>query len=541
MNGKRVCALVLGLAWMGWMGWAGAQAPGAAGQATAGKAKMSCAVNRDAPSEAEKALSRDEYQAALDLYAKMAASAPDVSKEGTIRALLGQSKLKAAEDQATAWTAEQPASAAAAAAMAEVQYRRGELPQALRTALEGQKLDPCNPRIYLVASRIQHLVGNYATAKRQIEVAHKLAPEDLEIRQEWIGTLPRAQREEEYAGMLKDQSALSEKDRKELEDSLEHAKNYSKTDCQLTEPVEKTKIPMQPIMDGPNDREGLALDVMFNGKRRRLEIDTGASGILLSRGAASGLGLASEQKLLSGGVGDQGNVATSIAHVQSIRIGNMEFRDCPVELLEKRGRLDIDGLIGGDFFSKYVVTLDFITLNLQLDPMPPRPDEAAKTEVDDNAPVFHDRYTPPAMKDWARVYRQGHMMLIPVSLGKASDKLFLIDTGAGLMSISPAAAREVTKVDGGSDMEVYGISGQVNKVYSTRNFELTFGGLKQRVDSMTAFDTTNISEDVGVEVSGFLGAPVLNRMVLRIDYRDNLVKFDYDASKDPINKMASQY
>jgi hypothetical protein len=75
----------------------------------------------------------------------------------------------------------------------------------------------------------------------------------------------------------------------------------------------------------------------------------------------------------------------------------------------------------------------------------------------------------------------------------------------------------------------------VDKVYSTRNFDLIFGGLKQRVDSMTAFDTTSLSEDVGVEVSGFLGAPVLNRMILRIDYRDNLVKFDYDPAKDPIN------
>jgi hypothetical protein len=213
----------------------------------------------------------------------------------------------------------------------------------------------------------------------------------------------------------------------------------------------------------------------------------------------------------------------------------MEFRNCPVEFLEKRGRLDIDGLIGGDFFSKYLVTLDFITQNLQLDPLPPRPDEQAKTENDEDAPVFHDRYTAPAMKDWTRVYRQGHLMLTQVSLGKATDKLFLIDTGAGLMSISPAAAREVTKVDGGSDVEVFGVSGQVDKVYSTRNFDLIFGGLKQRVDSMTAFDTTSLSEDVGVEVSGFLGAPVLNRMILRIDYRDNLVKFDYDPAKDPIN------
>jgi hypothetical protein len=177
---------------------------------------------------------------------------------------------------------------------------------------------------------------------------------------------------------------------------------------------------------------------------------------------------------------------------------------------------------------------------MQLDPLPPRPDAQASATEDEDAPVFRDRYVPPEMKDWTKIFREGHMMLVQVGLGKVSDKLFLIDTGAGLMSISPAAAREVTKVEGNSDMEVVGIAGKVNKVYETRNFDLVFAGLKLPVDSMTAFDTTNISHDVGVEVSGFLGAPVLNRLVLRIDYRDNLVKFDYDPKKDPINDVRTR-
>jgi predicted aspartyl protease len=542
MRSWRFGALLCAMAWMGWIGGMSAQAPGAPvasgtpAQAAAAKpGRMSCIVNKEPPSEAEKALSREEYASALDLYGKMAATDPNGSKAGVIRTLIEQNKVKEAEDQAKAWAAEQPQNFNAAEVMAEVLYRKGEIRDAFLAEVELVKEDPCLPRMYLTTSRIQRLIGNYATAKRQIDLAHRLAPGDLEIRGDWIGTLPRAQRLEEDEALLKDQTALSEKDRKELEDSLEHAKDYNKTDCQLTEPVEKAKIPIQSIMDGPSDRAGFALDVYFNGKRRRLEIDTGASGILLSRGAASSLGLVREQKLRTGGVGDEGGVATSIAHVQSIKIGSMEFRNCPVELLEKRNRLDIDGLIGGDFFRKYLVTLDFVTLNMQLDPLPPRPDVQASTAEDEDVPVFHDRYVPPEMKDWTKIYREGHMMLTVVSLGKATDKLFLIDTGAGLMSISPTAAREVTKVDGGSGMEVYGISGQVNKVYSTRNFELIFGGLRQHVDSMTAFDTTNISHDVGLEVSGFLGAPILNRMVLRIDYRDNLVKFDYDPKKDPIN------
>jgi hypothetical protein len=120
-----------------------------------------------------------------------------------------------------------------------------------------------------------------------------------------------------------------------------------------------------------------------------------------------------------------------------------------------------------------------------------------------------------------------------VSLNGAKEKLFLVDTGAGLMSISPAAAREVTKVDGDSNMHVYGVSGEVDKVFSTRKFTLRFAYIALPVDSMTAFDTTSLSHSTGIEVSGFLGAPVLNRLVMHIDYRDNLIKFDYDEKKDP--------
>ena len=112
-----------------------------------------------------------------------------------------------------------------------------------------------------------------------------------------------------------------------------------------------------------------------NGKRRRLEIDTGASGLTLSRSAAAGLGLTRERQIESFGVGDNGNVTTSIAHVESVRIGNLEFRNCAVDILEQRKALDIDGLIGGDVFSKYLLTLDYPKLQMRLNQLPPRPDE----------------------------------------------------------------------------------------------------------------------------------------------------------------------
>ncbi len=58
-----------------------------------------------------------------------------------------------------------------------------------------------------------------------------------------------------------------------------------------------------------------------------------------------------------------------------------------------------------------------------------------------------------------------------------------------------------------------------------------FAGLRYLVQSLTAFDTPALSRSAGVEISGFLGAAVLRRMTLRIDYRDDLIDFKYDPKR----------
>jgi len=337
---------------------------------------------------------------------------------------------------------------------------------------------------------------------------------------------------------------LDAKDRKNLLESLAHEKDYSKSDCQLVQPADNAEFHMEEMMEDANHRRSFGLYVKFNGSQRTLEMDSGASGITLSRAAASRLKLSHDEKLEIGGIGDEGSIPSAIAHVQSIRIGGLEFRNCPVTIFEKGDKLGIDGLIGTDFFKKYLVTLDFPGRKVQLSPLPKRPGEPIEDvskQEDDGIPVFHDRYIAPEMKDWTMVWRDGHYLLIPVSIGAAKDKLFLIDTGSESMLISPAAAREVTKVHGDFDTHMFGVSGEVKHVYETQKFVVTFGHVRLPVDSMTAVDTDELSKDEGIELSGFLGAPVLNRLVLQIDYRDNLVNLKYDKNKDPVNLAPTSF
>jgi hypothetical protein len=75
------------------------------------------------------------------------------------------------------------------------------------------------------------------------------------------------------------------------------------------------------------------------------------------------------------------------------------------------------------------------------------------------------------------------------------------------------------------------MSGNVDKVFSANKAVLEFGHLRQENQDMTAFDTKSMSDGVGTEVSGFLGFVLLRFLDIKIDYRNALVDFEYDAKR----------
>jgi hypothetical protein len=112
------------------------------------------------------------------------------------------------------------------------------------------------------------------------------------------------------------------------------------------------------------------------------------------------------------------------------------------------------------------------------------------------------------------------------------NELFLLDTGSDSNLISPRAARGVTDLSHNYFGEIAGLSGEVDEVFRAGKFTLSFAGLRMDAPAMTSIDMTKMSHGAGVEVSGIIGAPALFRMVMHIDYRDNLVKFEYDPKKN---------
>ena len=450
-------------------------------------------------------------------------------------------------------------------ALGEVYFRQGQIPKAEKEWIDVINSGHQAARAYFGLARVRWAISMNKTAKAFIDKAHGIDPNDPEIKRSWIDTLKRSERIKYYETYLVEPNDSDADERRGLESYLSYLKERSKRSgrsCHLVSKVTNTETPLVRLLMDPEHLRGYGLSVALNGAKAKLMLDTGASGIVVKRHIAEQAGITKLTETEIWGVGDKGRRSAYIGMANSIRIGELEFQDCPVEVMESRSVAGEDGLIGADVFADFLVEIDFPREKLKLSELPERPgqvdqqlalnnqedgsddEEAAASKADTAAEGDakktaseagssgpQDRYIAPEMQSFTRVFRFGHDLLVPTKIGNAPDKLFLLDSGALTNAISPAAAREVTKVHGDSDMIVKGISGSVKNVYSANKAVLQFGRLRQENQDMLSFDTSSISESSGTEVSGFLGFVLLRFLDIKIDYRDALVDFSFDRKQ----------
>ena len=140
--------------------------------------------------------------------------------------------------------------------------------------------------------------------------------------------------------------------------------------CRLVSNTETATIPFAALMRDGTHIRAFGLEVKFNDHNARLQIDTGASGLVISRSVADHAGLKQFSQMEVGGVGSQGRKSAYTAFADDIKIGSLEFRDCRVEVIDQRNVVDVDGLIGMDVFSRFLITLDYPMRQLLLAPLP---------------------------------------------------------------------------------------------------------------------------------------------------------------------------
>lgn len=120
------------------------------------------------PSPAEKAYLDGKASEAESLYREALSKSPHDATltAGLVRSLLREQKVEDAASTVNAELVLAPNSVPLLTALAEVQYRQGKIAEAAGTADQAYRIDPCNPRLYLLRARILRLNSVYLRAQR---------------------------------------------------------------------------------------------------------------------------------------------------------------------------------------------------------------------------------------------------------------------------------------------------------------------------------------------------------------------------------------
>jgi predicted aspartyl protease len=419
---------------------------------------------------------------------------------------------------------EAPESAAAHEFTGEVLFRRGDFAQAEGEFQRASKLDSNFALAWWGRARIAKCTSRRKTASQNILRAHELDPKDLRISHDWAMSL----RGQQHVDALQTYLSLLDpvRDADQLRDLRQYILLYKALNGRkimvLASPYEKTAIPLAKFISHTTHMRAFGLEAIVNGAKLRLVMDTGASGIVIQRRAAERAGVVRLADASFRGIGNNAKRPGGYHGIADrVRIGDMEIRDALIDVVD-RDFITEDGLIGTNVFSEFLVTLNFAAGQLQLDPLPGY--HAGEDEL-------RDGEIPPGMPSFKRVFQFGHMLLLPTRVSGSRDVLFLIDTGSARTLISYDMAAEVSKLNRDDRLHLSGINGRVADVYQTGDLFLEFAGFRQKSLGMTAFDMWDHSRNLGTEVSGLFGLPLLEMFTLAIDYRDGLVNFDYQEQK----------
>ena len=457
---------------------------------------------------------------------------------GLARIYLKQKRVAEASTAAAKSVELAPRMSVGHVALGEVYFRQARIEEAEKEFVGEANRGTRDARAYLGLTRLYAAMSLYARAKKMIDRAYEMDPKDPDIRKEWLATLSSTEKIKALQVYLKEETNDEAEKRKDLGHWLTilqdraHQPNRS---CRLRAKIKSTAMNLVPLKISPYHTRGSGLAVRLNGASAMLLLDTGASGIVVDRKVAEKAGIKRIVESDMRGIGDRGSANGYVGLADSVRIGDLEFEGCYVDVIDKRSVNGEDGLIGADMFGQYLVDLDFLGEKLRLSELPPRPGQSTEEPESDSAeaeaPHFYDQYIAPEMKSYTPILRFGHDLLIPTRVNNSTPVFFLIDSGGFDDMISSAFAHDVTKVEGDADTTVTGINGAVNKVYRADMVNLQFSHFQHNRQGLVSFDTSQISNGAGIEVSGILGYAMLRLLELKIDYRDGLVDFQFDPNR----------
>jgi tetratricopeptide (TPR) repeat protein len=485
----------------------------AAAVATAASAQTpACpAVAAREPTPAETAYAASHYSQAEDLYGQALAAHPQNSElalqlsAALVSTLVHEDQLPQAAVQANKIFADNPHSPIALTALAEVQLHQGQPWIALETLKA--VTDPCYARAHLIRAKILRIDSMYASQRAEIQRAYDIDPADPDIRHAWLSTVAPANEIEGIVQGLASMKNLDADTKQKGEDSIRSMMpmlSENNQTCHVLPTVASATFTLQPSMLDPKHIDGYRLEVEFPKSKARLQVDTAASGLFISRAQAD----------LNGFEPAAGDPPGTV-HVDSLRIGPLEFRDCIVGVSDTPFANKADGFIGTDMFTSWLITLDHPAAKLILSPLPAQP-----------TLLPGDRIAAPELKGFMPVYHRRQFLLVPVTLDNKSRKLFILDSGIRFSTMTSEVAHSVSNTKVNFTNAVQTVSGSTLQVYRD-NFDLQFANLNlTHQNHIIELDPASIEQNTGLQVAGMLGFDMLHSLTMHLDYRDGLVKLE---------------
>jgi tetratricopeptide (TPR) repeat protein len=466
---------------------------------------------------AEAAYREAKYESAESLYQQALLQNPNDQdlNLALVHTLLHESRISDAATRANKAVAEEPRSAGALSALAEVQLRQGQPWLASQTLDSVAAANPCYPRAHLIRSRIFRIDSMYASERAELQAAYQIDPSDPDIQHAWRHTVNPAndiQRiEDSLAAINNLDPDIRAKAQASASSMLSLLSENSQT-CQSAPITAPVTLPLIPAYENVKQISAYKLAVDLPKGKAKLTVDTAASGLYIGRALA-------ETNSFQHAEGAPANTV----QVDNLQIGPLQFRNCMVGVSETAFPDGVEGFIGTDVFAPYLITLNFSETKLEVEPLPRPPGE-------EKGALPGDRYFAPDMRGYTPVYHKNQYLLVPVMLNKKDRRLFVLDTGIRVSTMTSEVAHSISNTRVNFTNPVKTVSGSTLQIYRD-SFDLQFANLSlDRQGHILEFDPSAVDQNAGMEVAGMLGFDILHSLVMHIDYRDGLVKFDSPAS-----------
>lgn len=477
------------------------------------------------PSSVEDVYKAGKYDAAESLYLQQLQQKPgdpDLTA-ALVHTLLHENRLEDALGRSQQALADTPHSAPLLTALAEVQLRQGKPWLAAQTLDAAAAADPCYARSHFIRSRIYRIDSMYASERAELETAYQLDPSDADIWHQWLRVIRPANEIEGIDEALRATPDLDADSRqKALTSATEMVSLLTENSqtCEDAPLVGPTTIPLRASYAAVKDITSYKLRVDLAATPAQLIVDTAASGFFISRKIADSNGLQHQD-------GDPPGTVRS----KSIHVGALEFRNCMVGISDTPFADNGDGYIGTDVFARYLLTLNFPQSRIDLLPLPSPPHATTVTAADASlVDLPGDRSPAIEGSGFTPVYHRKQFLMVPVTLNKKERSLFVLGTGMRLTTMTSDVAHSISTTRVNFTNTVKTVSGGSLQMYRDA-FDLQFGPLSMdRQGQVIAFDPTAMDENTGISIAGLLGFNLLHNLIMQIDYRDGLIKFESPAS-----------